>query len=343
MADLEVFKLFDSGEFTKIDDISLENIESEDIFKEDEVLLILYPEIRRLYIWQGRSAPVQKKFISSRVAQQIQKDQLKSSGMQHKIVAIDQDDELDEFIKSLDLKNVKTEAERLEEKQRQKEEEAKKFDDLMNQPDVAPSAPMEENVVKASGALAKFIKAANEAEASFGPLARPGAAAGAGGMSDAEKQELLDTVLKEPVPEGWSREHLILNSELYVNAKKSAKIFDEEVQIEAWDAFNGALKEGFMEIDHRKIRLLIKDRKIKAVEILKQEEIQEPYPNDELEHDHLPSENLDETEMQTEVSDETGKQPIEDEDSNAPIEDMEPVLDEDTPAESPLVEEDEDQ
>ncbi|HME54807.1 MAG TPA: hypothetical protein VKM55_21560 [Candidatus Lokiarchaeia archaeon] len=271
MADIEVYELHDSGEYSKIEDASLDNIES--LLKDDDVLLILCPDVRRLYIFQGAEAPVNKKFISSRVAGQIQRERVKNAGMQHKIVAVAQNDEPDEFIESLGLKNVKTETQRLEEKQRQAEEETQKFEELMQQPDYVPEqkAPSENDTVKASSNLARFMEKAGAAMASFGPVTNIGVGVPAASMSDKEKQEILDAVLKEKLPEDANaeREHLILNESLYVNVKKAAKIFDEDVEVESWDEFNAPLKDGFMFIDNRKIRLLIKDKKIKAVEILK--------------------------------------------------------------------------
>nr|MDO8113491.1 hypothetical protein [Candidatus Sigynarchaeota archaeon] len=269
MADLEVYQLHDSGEYSKIEDANLDNVES--LLKEDEVLLILCPEVRRLYIFQGRKAPVNKKFISSRVAGQIQRERVKNAGMQHKIMAVDQDDEPDEFIVNLELKNVKNEAQRLEDNMKKTEEEAKKFDELMKQPDVVrEQQPSDKDTVKASTNLARFMEKAGASIASFGPVTNPGIGVTVG-ISDKDKQEILDAVLKEKLPDNVNaiREHLILNESLYVDIKKKGKVFDEEVEIESWEEFNAPLKDGFMLIDNRKIRLLIKDKKIKAVEILK--------------------------------------------------------------------------
>jgi hypothetical protein len=249
----------------------MENVEH--LLKEDEVLIILCPEVRRLYIFQGRKAPVNKKFISSRVAGQLQRERVKNAGMQHKIVAIDQDEEPDEFIVNLALKSIKTEAQRIEAKKKEAEDEAKKFDDLMKQPDVVreQQAPSESNTVKASSNLAKFMEKSGAAMASYGPVTNIGVGVAPAGMSEKDKQEILDAVLKEKLPEtnNISREHLILNESLYVNVKKVGKVFDQDVEIESWEEFNAPLKDGFMVIDNRKIRLLIKNKKIKAVEILK--------------------------------------------------------------------------
>ena len=268
MSQINVFRLHTTGEYSPVEDVSLDNIE--DFFKDEEVFIILYPDVRRLYIWQGKSAPVQKRFISSRVASKMQKENLRSTGMQHKIVAIDQGDELDEFVTNLSLKGVKTRAQRLEEKKKKEEEEARKFEELMAKPDILKEDKKpEQNAVKASSHLAKFMKKA-AAMPNYGPVSNPGVQARSG-LSDKEKQELLDLVLKEEVPAGFKREHLIMDGDLYVSMKKIGKVFDEEVEIETWDEFNGALKDGFKKIDNRQVRLLIDNKKIKAVEILKPE------------------------------------------------------------------------
>lgn len=267
MSELEIYSLYETGEHKRVDCPSIDDVEA--LLKEDEVFLVLLPDVRRLYIWQGRSAPVTKKFVSSRVAQQLQKDHVRNAGMQHKIVAVDQGEETDEFIQHLNLKHVKTEAQRLEEKKRREEEEARKFEELMQQPDVVSEPEnKDDNVVQASSHLARFMQKASQAP-SYGPVTRQAPAAGFEGMSDKERQEILDRMLKEPVRVGYEREHLVLNNELYVNVKKVGKVFDEEISIESWDAFTGALKDGFKDIDARAIRLLVKDNKVKAIEIMK--------------------------------------------------------------------------
>nr|MDO8115552.1 hypothetical protein [Candidatus Sigynarchaeota archaeon] len=279
MVDIELFRLHDTGEYSKIENISFDNVETH-LVDENDVIIILHPEIRRLYIWQGRKAPVNKKFISSRVAGLIQRDRVKNAGMQHKIVAIEQDEEPDEFITNLCLKNVKTEAQRVEEKKKKEEEEAKRFEALMSQPDITPDEkPSEQNAVHASSQLVDFMKRASAnitpASIGYGPVVNPGAHASTG-LSDKEKQEILDSVLKESIPDGYKRENLVLDQNLYVNVKKTGDVFGEEVTIESWDPFNGALKDGFIDIQNRRVRLLVQNNKIKAVEILKQVTSQSP-------------------------------------------------------------------
>ncbi|MFX0100916.1 MAG: hypothetical protein ACFFCS_15175 [Candidatus Hodarchaeota archaeon] len=265
---IEVFKLKESGEYFKVDEINQDNLES--FLKEEEVFLILSPDIRRLYIWKGKNAPVTKKFISSRVAQKIQRERVRNAGMQHKIVSIDQGDELDEFIDHFNIKDAMTEAQRIEEKKKKEEEEARKFEELMQKPDIIKEehSPLE-GAVQASGRIARFMQNSPAAQG-FGPLVAQGAQ-GIRGMSDKEKQEILDTVLKNSIPGGFLREHLVMDEGLYVNVKKMGKVFDEDVEIETWDEFSGALKDGFMEINDRKIRFFIRENKIKAIEILKKD------------------------------------------------------------------------
>lgn len=262
--EIEVFKLHETGEYSPVEGVTKEDIE--EIFDENEVFIILIPELRRLYIWKGKACPVQKKFISSRVAQKIQRERVRNAGMQHKIVSIDQGDELDEFIKNLGLKHVKTQAEREAERKKKEEEEAKRFEELMKKPDIVKEEPKEEEAIKASSYVTNLMK---KAKTAFGPVVSTGQSRDRVGMSGKQKQEILDNMLKQEVPDGFSREHLILDGELYVNMKKKGKVFDKEVEIETWDAFDGALEDGFMDIDPRKLRFFIKEGKILAVEIFK--------------------------------------------------------------------------
>ncbi|MBD3186921.1 hypothetical protein GF325_08855 [Candidatus Bathyarchaeota archaeon] len=262
--EIEVFKLHETGEYSTVEGVTKEDIE--EIFDEREVFIILIPDLRRLYIWKGKACPVQKKFISSRVAQKIQRDRVKNAGMQHKIVSIDQGDELDEFIKNLGLKHVKTQAEREAERKKKEEEEARRFEELMKKPDIVKEEPKEEEAIKASSYVTNLMK---KAKTAFGPVVSTGQSRDRVGMSGKQKQEILDNMLKQEVPDGFSREHLILDGELYVNMKKKGKVFDKEVEIETWDAFDGALEDGFMDIDPRKLRFFIKEGKILAVEIFK--------------------------------------------------------------------------
>ncbi|MHA1681536.1 MAG: hypothetical protein ACTSUE_11030 [Promethearchaeota archaeon] len=265
MENLEAFNIHENGEYTPIEDINMDNV-GELLKNEKEVYLILCPDFRRLYIWKGKNCPVQKKFVSSRVAQKLQRERVRNAGMQHKIVSIDEGDELDEFINNLKLKGVKTEAQRREEEKKKEEEEAKKFEELMKQPDIAPAEPKKEDAVQASPYIANLMK---KAQSAFGPVYSPENRQGMTGMTDKQKQEILDIMLKKEVPAGGEREHLVLNGELYVNMKKMGKVFDKEIEIETWDSFNGVLEDGFMDIGNRNLRLYIKEGKIQAVEIFK--------------------------------------------------------------------------
>ncbi|MHA1716031.1 MAG: hypothetical protein ACTSXP_10335 [Promethearchaeota archaeon] len=264
---IEVYTVHETGEYSKREDINFDNLEEH--LKADEVFLILYPDIRRLYIWKGRKAPVTKKFISSRVAAKIQKECVRNAGMQHKIVSIDQDDELDEFITNLNIKSAKTQAERREEEKRKAEEEARRFEELMKKPDIVKEeTKLESNVVKASSYVTDFMKRVKRpaGAGSFVTMVQQPARTE---MSLKEKQEILDRIIKEKPIDGYQREHLILDQMLYVNMKKKAIIFDKETEIETWDEFTGALDDGFIDIKNRALRLHVKDKKIQVVEIFK--------------------------------------------------------------------------
>ena len=89
-----VYDLENTGEKRKLD-ISQEELQNH--LNPEQVLIIIREDLRRIFIWKGSKSPVRKRFISSRVAQELQKN-LQHDSRYHrcKIVSIDQGDELQE-------------------------------------------------------------------------------------------------------------------------------------------------------------------------------------------------------------------------------------------------------
>ncbi len=64
-----VYDLENTGDRTKL------NIKPEELqnhLNPEQVLIIIREDLRRIYIWKGSKSPVRKRFISSRVAQELQ-------------------------------------------------------------------------------------------------------------------------------------------------------------------------------------------------------------------------------------------------------------------------------
>lgn len=106
--DFMVYELDDSGERVKLDGVTMGNLES--LLHPEQVLVIVHEQIRRIFIWKGVKSPVRKRFISSRVASQLQEELVKVAAFHRcKIVSIDQGDELEEFLDSFGLESMPVE------------------------------------------------------------------------------------------------------------------------------------------------------------------------------------------------------------------------------------------
>ncbi|MFX1433429.1 MAG: hypothetical protein ACFFB1_06605, partial [Promethearchaeota archaeon] len=66
-----VFDLENTGERRKL---KINQEELQDHLNPDQVLIIVREDLRRIYIWKGSKSPVRKRFISSKVAQELQKE-----------------------------------------------------------------------------------------------------------------------------------------------------------------------------------------------------------------------------------------------------------------------------
>ncbi|MFX1275722.1 MAG: hypothetical protein ACFFBP_07740 [Promethearchaeota archaeon] len=70
----------------------------------EQVLVLVREDLRRIFIWKGAKSPVNKRFISSRVAQDIQQELMEDSRFNLcKIISIDQGDEAQEFLDAFNL------------------------------------------------------------------------------------------------------------------------------------------------------------------------------------------------------------------------------------------------
>ena len=100
-----VYELDDSGERVRLEGITIDTLES--ILHPEQVVVIVREDLRRIYIWKGVKSPVRQRFISSRVAQQLQEELVKVAAFHRcKIVSIDQGDELEEFLKAFNLESM---------------------------------------------------------------------------------------------------------------------------------------------------------------------------------------------------------------------------------------------
>jgi hypothetical protein len=80
----------------------------------EQVLVLIREDLKRIFIWKGAKSSVNKRFISSKVAREIQQDILKDPRYHLcKIVSVDQGDEVQEFLDAFNLESMEVK-ERLE-------------------------------------------------------------------------------------------------------------------------------------------------------------------------------------------------------------------------------------
>jgi hypothetical protein len=107
MAELRIFfayELEDTGE-RKECFFSEENLAQ--YLNPEQVLVLVRADLRRIFIWKGAKSPVKKRFISSRVARDLQQEFMIDARYHRcKIVSVDQGDEVQEFLDAFNLKSM---------------------------------------------------------------------------------------------------------------------------------------------------------------------------------------------------------------------------------------------
>jgi hypothetical protein len=256
-----VYDLKDNGEKKKID------IKQEDLQKylhPEQVLVIVREDLRRIFIWKGAKSPVRKRFISSRVARDIQLEFLDDPRYHRcKIISVDQGDEQKEFLDAFTLKSMEVE-ERLPDMhyirniERERMESSNMIQAKTKEPYISPALQdTNDNIVKSS-------------VISTPTLRKPSTYLKTLGLSKEEQQKIKNKILETEVPENYKRQNLILGYTLFAAFSKKAKVFDEDVEEIVWEPVKKIPKDK-MDIDNHKLRVYFDSKKgiVQAIEILK--------------------------------------------------------------------------
>jgi len=98
------YELQDMGESQKL------NILEEDLIntlEPEKVFILVREDLRRIFVWKGANSPVKKKFMSSKVARELQEKLMRNFGFHHcKIISVDQGDEVQEFLDAFNLESM---------------------------------------------------------------------------------------------------------------------------------------------------------------------------------------------------------------------------------------------
>lgn len=276
LSEFMVFELLDNGERQERD---IQKEEIGGVFKPDQVYVIVDEPLRRIFIWKGATSPVRKRFISSRVAQDLQGELQKDAGFHRcKIISVEQGDELSEFLKSYNLESMEVK-EHLEDLRyvRNVEKDGKvqgyvidtiptekgsgdayvspalgafdqsKIEKAMDSPDIEMAAPV---TVAPSSMGVKFpVKTSS--------------------LSDDMINKILDTIVNNPEPEGFCRQNIIIGNYLYGTISKVSSVLGKQIEEIAWERIKKVPK-GVIDLDNHKIRVYFDDTRkiVRGVEIL---------------------------------------------------------------------------
>ncbi len=264
-----VYDLENTGERKKLE-IKQENLQSH--LNSEQVLIIVREDLRRIFIWKGSKSPVRKRFISSKVAQQIQKE-LMTDARYHrcKIVSIDQGDELQEFLNAFKLESMEA-TERLPDMRYIRNIER---DRMKEQQKIAKQKGSEEGYYspiledKTEDVVISSIRIGDTKQS----LLKPSSLKKSTGLSEEEADKIKEKILEKDIPPDFERQNLILGHTLYGAVSKVTEVLGKNVVDIVWEKVN-KLPKGIIELENNKLRVYIDHNKgiVEAVEVLKRKE-----------------------------------------------------------------------
>jgi hypothetical protein len=292
-----VFELMDTGERVKInateEQFTTDN--GRNYLHSEQVLVIVKEDLRRIFIWKGAKSSVRKRFISSKVAGELQDELIKQAAFHRcKIISVDQGEEVEEFLSTFRLVSMPVE-EKLADMRyirnidRQKmadagvvPEESPKFVkiDKKKEPEVFVSPALQEleKIIESKdvvplpeGSLDKSKKEIRSKKQKYQP-AHPISQLTSQQVtqfSDTQKKNIMEKILKTEVPEGYKRQNLILGHTLYGAVFKKVNVFGKNIEETEWEKVN-KLPKGTIEIENSRLRVYFDHENaiVEALEIL---------------------------------------------------------------------------
>ncbi|KKM15527.1 hypothetical protein LCGC14_1695180 [marine sediment metagenome] len=107
MAELRTFFVYELEDTGERKELSFSEKTLARHLNPEQVLVLVREDLRRIFIWKGAKSAVKKRFISSRVARDVQQELMKDTRYHRcKIVSIDQGDEVQEFLDAFNLESM---------------------------------------------------------------------------------------------------------------------------------------------------------------------------------------------------------------------------------------------
>jgi len=276
-----VYNLEDDGTYNEIK-IEQENLA--EILTDDEVLLIVKEDNRRLFIWKGPKASVRKRFISSRVASNLQEEVRKKTGMHLKILSIDAGEEPVEFLSLFNLqpyevteklpdmvyiRNIdreKMEQEQLKQniEKRKKETAAAEYTSpLLQQADQTEIVKSNINIQESQSARAMTNKQTIDYSDYVAPsITQPKT------TTKYNEKEILESILQTTPPNGYDRMNIIIGKNLYAPKVIQTVVLGKSIEKKEWNVVED-LPGGVIDLKMDFLRIYIdeKNKIIKAIEL----------------------------------------------------------------------------
>jgi len=229
-----VYELDDSGDKNRV---GIPEAELQSNLHPEQVLVIVREDLRRIFIWKGPKSPVRKRFISSRVAQELQEELRKDASMHRcKIVSVDAGDEPMEFLSAFQLESMEV-TERLADMRYVRNIEKEQMSEAVIS-DVVPTATEKKEEEYFSPALQDTSSNVVASTFSTGaskprprtPYPKTPVTRTVAGLSKDEQEKIKEKILGAEISDGYKRINLILGHTLLAAVSKIAKVFGKEVE-----------------------------------------------------------------------------------------------------------------
>lgn len=297
-----VYELDDSGDKIRLvateEEFTVDN--GRNFLHPEQVLIIVKESIRRIYIWKGAKSPVRKRFISSRVGGALQEELVKNAAFHRcKIVSVDQGDEVREFLNAFRLESMPVEEKLADMRYIRNIERDKMYDagvipegapkfvkvEPKPEPHVSPALEEleKEKIVpfpKGSKERAKKVAPVRREPARPSPVRTPTASRPSptrmttatqpsAGLSENQKNIIMEKIINTEVPEGYKRQNLILGHKLYGTVTKKVDVFGKMIEETEWQIVPKVPKET-IELNDRKLRVYFDEKNgiVEALEVL---------------------------------------------------------------------------
>lgn len=289
-SDFSAYTLNIDGTFNELE---MEQSEVPNYMDPEEVLLLIRQDLRRLFIWKGPKSPVRKRFISSRVAAQIQSDLRDNGGRYLKIISVDAGDETIEFLSAFNLEPYQvnevladmryirnTEREKLKQEELKKKFKKEEKSDEYWSPILEEMKKLENGEkkqepvkkIKTQTPKIRSIPTAKRKQKSKQPMTsvprKNSQLANEGQLlSESDQRRILKDILLIPPPVNMKRMNIIIGNALYAPSSSTSMVLGKKVEKESWEIVEPPT--GVTDIITNKIRVIVDENSkiINAIEI----------------------------------------------------------------------------